>query len=123
MGVKQTLTNYTIDDVRNLAEMLKRYAVRYEELAGKMSSTSIESLSVPNQKSMEDGMEKLRRHIAEAEISYNEQLDRSTGILGRSQIAADPAELYFTPVGKGKSKPTATTKVENKSNQKRRAAE
>jgi hypothetical protein len=117
MGVKQTLTEYTIDDVRNLSEILSRYANRYDELAKKMAQNSFKSLDVPNQKSMEDGLEKLRRHIAEAEISFNEQLDMSTGVLSAKKRVAEMPEPYITPVGKNKP-PIVRPKPDSSTNKK-----
>lgn len=118
MGVKQTLTEYTVDEVRRLAEILRRYADRYGELAKKLDENKIGAIAVPNQKSLQDGLDKLRRHIAEAEISYNEILDMNSGVFSGSDAnqAAEKTELYITPVGKNSPVPTPTRKPDSKSN-------
>jgi hypothetical protein len=123
MGIKQTVTEYSIDEVRGLADILRRYSERYLELAKKLDEHKIPAIRVPNQKSLQDGLDKLRRHIAEAEVAFNECLDMKsvafTKVSSEQPVAAEKREeFYITPVGKNKSpakaKPAATESTKKK---------
>lgn len=121
MGVKHEYTSYTADDLRHLASRLRFYAEKYESVGERLEEIKVPALGLPNEKSLGLAMESLRRHVAEAETTLGRVLDTPPSRM--ADRAAEPAELYLTPVGKGKTKPVITPKTDSKSDsgQKKRA--
>jgi hypothetical protein len=109
---------YTLSDLKHLAERLRTYASKYDAVVKELAEIKVQSLSLPNEKSLSLAMESLRRHVAETETALGRLLDTPPSRIDSANQAVEKPELYITPVGKN-PKPSISKKKSDGSTKKK----